>query len=117
MNRFERFTIDMLRGAQRAPEAMHILTYELAAQYGIEEKYVRERLVELHTEKFICLSAWDGTSDRPLEDWPNAEYFFNYGEDGNHKRIRLLLRGAEFLENLRMPLPDPQQRPPIGFNH
>jgi hypothetical protein len=115
MNRFERFTIDMLRGAKGAKEAMHILTFQFAAQYEIEETFIRERLVELHTEKFICLSAWDGTRDRPLVDWPNTDYFFNYASDGNHKRVRLLLRGAEFLENLQSPTPVPESKPQIGF--
>ncbi len=115
MNRFERFTIETLQRAKQAPDALHIRTYQLAAQYEIEEKYIRERLVELHTEKLIRLSAWDETRDKPFDEWPNADYFFDFASDGSHKRIRLLLRGAEFLENLPKPEPVPELKPPIGF--
>jgi hypothetical protein len=115
MTRIERFTIEILQRAKAAPDAVHILTYQLAAQHGIEEKFIREKLEQLHTDKVIRLSAWDGTHDKPFEEWPSADYFFDYSADGNHKRIRLLLRGFEYLEKLSTPEPVSGSKPPIGF--
>jgi hypothetical protein len=70
------------------------------------------QLVALHNEKFICLSAWD-ESDRPLDEWRDTDYFFAYDSDGQYKRIRLLLKGAELLEKLAVSEPAPKRA--IGF--
>jgi hypothetical protein len=52
----------------QAHDALHIRTY----QPEIEEKYIRKRLLELHTETLILLSAWDETRDKPFDEWSNA---------------------------------------------
>lgn len=116
MNPFERFRIEILRRAKNANPntGLRIRTSELASQYGIEERYIREQLVEFHKEKVICLSAWDETRDKPIDDWRDTDLFFNFASDGFYKSVRLLLRGAEYLESLPKPQPVPESKP-IGF--
>jgi hypothetical protein len=115
MDKFERFKIDLLGRAQVVSDALHIQTHQLSTLHQIEEKYVRELLLNLHAEKFIRLSAWDGSRDKPLEEWPDANYFFNDTSERSYKRIRLLVRGAQLLGNLPKPLSGPEPKPPIGF--
>jgi hypothetical protein len=102
MNRYTELTVDLLQQARTAHEYLPIRVHEIAHKYGIETRYVQEKLVELHANKFIKLSAWDENESREkvFDEWQSPEFFFAYASDGFYKRIRLLLRGAEFLENL-----------------
>ena len=103
MSKLERMTVDILRGAQIAGESdLRIQTHVLAAKYETEERFVREKLVELHKNELIRLSAWDdsGRGIVPLEEWRNPDSFFDHPADARYKRVRLLLRGTEFLEKL-----------------
>jgi len=81
---------------------LRVRVHELVLEYGIEQRHVCEKRVEFHTDKLIRLSAWDekDSCDKPFSEWPDADYFFAYASDGNYKRVRLLVGGAEFLENL-----------------
>ena len=114
MNRYEKFKIEILSDAQRAHEHLAIRTHELALKYGIDHRHVCEKLAELHTQQLIRLSAWNEQEnrDKPFDEWSNAEYFFAYASDGTYKRVRLLVRGAEYLENAassRVQLTQPDQ--------
>ena len=117
MTAFEKMTIDLLNAGKVARgDDFHIRVHELAHKYGIEQGYVREKLVELHTNKLIRLSAYhESGAVRPLEGWPDPEYFFNYSSDSNYKRVRLLVRGAEFLERLSADGSETPKRA-IGFH-
>jgi pyrimidine deaminase RibD-like protein len=99
---FDQMTVDLLRGAKAAHDDLRIRVHELANKYGIDPKHVQEKLVELHADKLILLSAYhESGAVKPLEAWPDEDYFFAYTSDGNYKRIRLLVRGAERLETLQ----------------
>ncbi len=115
MNRFEKFTIETLQRAKSMREYLSIQTWGLAGQYDINERHIRERLLELQAEKYIRMSAWDGNRDRPFEEWESADAFFDSTTDSGYKRIWLLIRGAEFLENLPQPDPRSDLNPRIGF--
>lgn len=102
MKSYDKMKIELLSGAKAAPDYLPIRFHELALKYGIEQRHVCEKLVEFHTEKLIRLSAWDDneTRDKPFDEWPKDGSFFACRWDGNYKRVQLLVRGAEFLENL-----------------
>jgi hypothetical protein len=103
MNRFEKFTIELLQRASTAHDYLHVRTNELAQEFGIGQRYVQEKLAQLHEDGFVELSAWDEKEGRakPFNEWSSAELFFAYASDGNYKRIRLLLEGAELLESVK----------------
>jgi hypothetical protein len=116
MTAFDKMAIGFLRRLEAAGDEVHFHVSELVNEYGIEERYVREKLVGLHNEKLIRLSAPNGSGAvKPLEWWPDREYFFNYASDGNHKRARLLLAGAEFLASLPADESEAPKRA-IGFH-
>lgn len=112
----DKVKIEFLRGLKAAGDEMHFLVPQFATKYGIEQRHFRERLVEWHTDKLIRLSAFhESGAVKPLEEWPDPEYFFNYASDGNYKRVRLLVRGVEFLEQLSAEDPETAKRA-IGFH-
>jgi hypothetical protein len=117
MTVFDKMKIEFLRGLKAAgDEVQHFRVHELAAKYGVKESYVREKLVEWHTDKLIRLSAFhESGAVRPLEEWADSEYFFNHVSDSNYKRVRLLARGAEFLEQLPADEPETPKHA-IGFH-
>jgi hypothetical protein len=99
MTVFDKMKIEFLTRLNDARGEVHFHVSELTGKYGILESHVRERLVEWHKDGLIRLSACDERNIvRPLEEWSNPEYFFNYGTDGGNKRVLLLADGAEFLE-------------------
>jgi predicted ArsR family transcriptional regulator len=102
MNRFDQLTLELLEKARGASEYLPVRVNELASQTGIDQRHIREKLAQLHENRLIQLSAWDEKEGRekPFDQWPSADFFFNYASDGSHKRIRLLVTGAEFLEDL-----------------
>ena len=116
MTVFDKMKIEFLHGLKVAGDEVHIRVQELANKYGIEQRYVREKLVEWHTDKLIRLSAHhESGAVKPLEQWPDTEFFFNYTSDSNHKRVRLLVGGAEFLEQLSADEPEAPKHA-IGFH-
>jgi hypothetical protein len=117
MTKFDKMRIGLLIRAQAAPDDARIRVHEIADEYGVEERFVRETLVQLHTDKLIRLSAFHQIGVvKPLEEWPNADNFFNYGSDGNYKRMRLLIRGAELLEKLSATVEAEPPKRAIGFH-
>jgi pyrimidine deaminase RibD-like protein len=102
MNRYEKMKIELLSGAKAASEYLAIRVHQLAFKYEIDQRHVCEKLAEFHSGKLIRLSAWDDNEgrDRPFDEWPNADAFFACRWDGNYKRVEILVRGSEFLENL-----------------
>ena len=117
MTVFDKMKIEFLLRLKAAGDQILFLVPEFAAKYGIEQRYVREMLVEWHTEKLICLSAWDDNEvrDKPFDEWPNDGSFFAVRWDSGHKRSRLLVRGAEFLEELSADEPETPKHA-IGFH-
>jgi hypothetical protein len=101
MNRYDKMKVELLSGAKAAPEYLPVRIHELSLKYGIEQRHVCEKLVELHAEKLLKLSAWDDNEgrDKPFNEWSDAAAFFACRWDGNYKRVQLLARGSEFLEN------------------
>src|SRR6266446_9897550 len=102
MNRYDKMEVELLGGAKAAHDYLPIRVHELALKYEIEQRHVCEKLGEFHAEKLIRLSAWDDNEgrDKPFDEWPNTDAFFACRWDGNYKRVQLLARGSEFLENL-----------------
>jgi hypothetical protein len=114
---YERLTIDLLERAKAAGQEFHIRVAELAEQYGMERRYVEEKLVELHNDKLIRLSAFhESRGILRLEEWQSSEQFFAYASDGNYKRILLLGKGAEFLERLALSAAPESPKRGIGFH-
>lgn len=102
MNRYDKMKAELLRASKAASDYLPIHTHELALKYGIAQRHICEKLAEFHAQQLIRLSAWNekDNRDKPFHEWPDADYFFAYASDGNYKRIRLLVGGDEFLENL-----------------
>jgi pyrimidine deaminase RibD-like protein len=102
MNRYDKMKVELLGSAKAAHDYLPIRVHELALKYEIEQRHVCEKLGEFHAEKLIRLSAWDDNEgrDKPFDEWPNTDAFFACRWDGNYKRVQLLARGSEFLENL-----------------
>jgi|SRR5208283_5014762 len=118
MTVYDKMTIDLLLAAKTARGEMHIVVGQWASKYGVEERYAREKLVQLHQDKIIRLSAFhESKGVKPLEEWPDSDYFFNYASDGNHKRVLLLLKGEEFLERLLAHQEPEQPKRAIGFHN
>jgi hypothetical protein len=79
MNRFDTFAIDLLKRAKAGQDRLQVCTSELASKYEIEEKYIREKLESLHTEKYIRLWAQDAYGkDKPLDEWVNRTRFLGH---------------------------------------
>ncbi len=118
MTVFEKMTIDLLLGAKAAHDDLRIRTPELAHKYGVEERFVREKLVDLHAQKLIRLSAWDDNAvrDKPFDEWPDSDSFFAIRWDSGYKRVRLLVRGAELLETLSATVELEPPKRAIGFH-
>jgi hypothetical protein len=114
MSKYDDLKFEILKRAKNAgSQFAAIQTFTMAEKYKIADQYVRETLIELHSEKYIQLSAWDGQQDKPFDQWQSANYFFNFGSDSLNRRVRLLARGDEFLENLTQSISP--ARSPIGF--
>jgi hypothetical protein len=117
MTVYDKMTIDLLLAAKTARGEIHIVVGQWASKYNVEERYAREKLVQLHQDKVIRLSAFhESKSVQPLEQWPDSDYFFNYASDGNHKRVLLLLKGEEFLEGLLTQQETEPSKRAIGFH-
>jgi len=113
---YDQMAIDLLVRAKTVGKEIHILVAQLANEYCIDQRFVEQKLTELHNDKIIRLSAYHETGVvKPLEDWPSPECFFAYASDGNYKRVLLLLKGAELLERLSPDEPD-QRKQAIGFH-
>jgi hypothetical protein len=118
MTIYDKMTIDLLLALQTARGEMHIVVGQWASKYGVEERFAREKLVQLHQDKIIRLSAFhESKGVIPLEHWPDSDYFFNYASDGNHKRVLLLLKGEEFLERLLTQQEPEEPKRAIGFHN
>jgi hypothetical protein len=88
---------------------------DLATKYGIPKTHVEEKLVQWAEEKLIWLGAWDGTRERPWNEWPPVRNVFRAGSDGGSVRVRLLADGGHFAEKLKEQV-EPETPPPkIGF--
>ena len=118
MTVYDKMTLDLLLRAKAAGQEIHIVVTQWASEHGVQQRFAREKLVQLHQDKIIRLSAFhDLNGVQPLEAWPDSDYFFNYASDGNHKRVLLLLKGEEFLERLlAQQEPEPPKRA-IGFHN
>ena len=110
MNKYESFRRRFLEKAaltSNSNVAIHVTTWGLFAEFDIPESHVREELLRLANQGLISLVAWDGTRERPYDEWPDAESLFANKTDGGHVRVRLLSAGGEFLASL--------PKKPIGF--
>jgi hypothetical protein len=109
MNKYESFRRGLLEKAAfnaSSNTAIHVNTWGLSAEFGIPESHVREQLLWLAEQGLISLVAWDGTRERPYNEWPDAESFFA-NKEGGTLRIKLLSAGGEFLAS--------SPKRPIGF--
>jgi pyrimidine deaminase RibD-like protein len=119
MNRYDKLKVEVLSAAKSAHEYLPIRTHDLATKYAIEHDHVCEKLVEFHKQQLIRLSAWNeqDNRDKPFGEWPGANYFFADASDSNYKRIRLLVRGAEFLEDRCGSTAQPPEQEHVGDAH
>jgi hypothetical protein len=118
MTVYDKMTLDLLLRAKTARGEIHIMVGQWASEYHVEERFAREKLVQLHQDKIIRLSAFrESKGVQPLEAWPDSDYFFNYASDGNDKRVLLLLKGEEFLERLLAQQGPEQAKRAIGFHN
>lgn len=117
MTVYDKMTLELLLTLKKTKSEIHIVVTEWAGRYGVEERFFREKLVQLHQDKIIRLSAFhESKGVQPLEAWPSTEVFFNYASDANHKRVLLLLKGEEFLERLLAQQEPEQPKQVIGFH-
>jgi len=103
MNKYESFRRGLLEKAALTSSSnspIHLTTWGLFAEFDIPESHVREELIQLANEGFISLVAWDGTRERPYNEWPDADSFFSNTTDSGHLRVRLLSAGGELLSSL-----------------
>jgi hypothetical protein len=118
MTVYDKMTLDLLFRAKTAQNDIHIVVAQWAGEYGVPERFAREKLVQLHQDKIIRLSAFhESKGVQPLEAWPDSDYFFNYTSDGNHKRVLLLVKGDEFLERLLAQQEAEPSKRAIGFHN
>ena len=110
MNKYESFRRGLLEKAALTSSSnspIHVTTWGLSGEFDIPESHVREELLRLAKQGLISVVAWDGTRERPYNEWPDAESLFANSTDCGHVRIRLLSAGGEFLASL--------PKRPIGF--
>lgn len=111
MNKYESFRRKFLEKiawtASAATTPTPVSTWGLFAEFDIPESHVREELLRLAKHGLINLVAWDGTRERPYNEWPDADSLFVNKTDGGFVRVRLLSAGGEFLASL--------PKRPIGF--
>jgi hypothetical protein len=58
MTVYDKMMIDILLAVKTTRGEMHIVVGQWASQYGVEERFAREKLVQLHQDKIIRLSAF-----------------------------------------------------------
>jgi|SRR6266478_2564396 len=116
---YDKLTFDLLlRAKARNGYDIHISVIDLAKEYGKEPIFVRQRLVRLHKEGHLVLSAADEYNNPKIfEQWRDEETFFACPYDGNRKLIRLTDKGDEALEQISAEAegPEPPKRS-IGFH-
>ena len=97
---FRRRLLEKVSWTSSANTPMPVTTWGLSNEFDIPEGHVREELIGLARKGFISLVAWDGTRERPYNEWPDADSLFANTTDGGYVRIRLLSTGGEFLASL-----------------
>jgi serine/threonine protein kinase len=85
----------------RKPEPAHFNEYSLSTQFNLNVAYIQELFVELHREGAISIAKWSENRERPPDEWPNPQSFFDYRDDGGYIRTTLLRRGKQLLEQLK----------------
>lgn len=108
MNSHERFRTSFLSDLKQLDEdGRHVTTTALSLQYQIPEPYIRQLLLELVGDGLISIGAYDGHHVRQWDLWGTPEELFFNKTDNGHVRVKLLAKGAEYLED--------HPRRPIGF--
>jgi hypothetical protein len=80
MTNIEKLREAILKIADRN-QPFPIRTHELAVRHHVEERYVRQLLVQLASGGWISLAAWDGTRLLSYDEWPSIEQFFKSNDD------------------------------------
>jgi hypothetical protein len=68
---------------------------------------VEHKLVRMAEGRLIALSAWDGSRDKPYQEWTDESSFFRNRRDAGYARVRILPDGELFLSRV--------SKAPIGF--
>ena len=84
--------------------------HQLAQEFELETRHVREKLIQWAEAGYISLDAWTGEGGhfRPFSDWRSTDEFFEHGN--KEVRAKLLVAGDEHFARLQ----EIKQRP-IGF--
>lgn len=102
MNSYENFKQTFLKDVAKPGmgEERHFQSLSLSQRHGVSEAHVREMLVELASDHFISISAYDGAQVRPWHQWENVNDMFSNNTDGGYFRIKILAAGAELVDDL-----------------
>ena len=104
---FERLKLYVFSAADaRYPEAAHLKSNQLQTQFGLSVGYIEEFLEDLHQKDLICIAKWDGSRERPLQEWPSSQSFFQHNDDGGYIRVRMRRLGKQQLERLKARVAD-----------
>ena len=109
MTKYEHMKHDfLLRLKNSGAEGYEISLHIMERDYGIEQRFIREQLIEWAERGFIWLGAWKGSEFRSFETWENTNAFFEFA--GPHIKVKLLAEGDKELERL-----EEIKHRPIGF--
>lgn len=75
----------------------HVL---LSQQYGIQDRYMRELLIQWARQELISITCYDGVRERPWHEWESADALFFNTTDHGYVRVSILAAGAALVEDL-----------------
>lgn len=102
MDKYDKLVQEILaRAALRAPEQAHFRIPELSRTFGVHDADVQETLTTLHSHNLIKLAAWDGTTERSMEDWADPTQVFHSPADPDNVRVKILVAGQRRLVDLQ----------------
>jgi hypothetical protein len=102
VNSYEKFKKEFL--TELAQPAMgdprHYRHLLLSQQYGIQDRHIRELLIQWAREGLISITCYDGARARPWHEWASADDMFFNTTDNGYVRVSILAAGAALVEDL-----------------
>jgi hypothetical protein len=89
------------------PGPAHIHPPVIANEIQLFHTDVEHQLVRLAGGGLLALSAWDGSREKPYQEWPDENSFFQNRQDAGYVRVTILPEGELSLSRL--------SKAPIGF--
>ena len=97
--------LEMALGAK--PEPAHVHPPVLANEIQLYHTDVEHKLVRMTEGGLVAISSWDGSRDKPYQEWLDEKSFFKNRQDSGYVRVRILPEGELYLSRLT--------KAPIGF--